>query len=67
MYEITNFDYPSNCRKYTFKKLEATILFVDFSEAFNSIHKENIEHILLVHGLPRETIEVIMMLYKTLN
>ena len=46
------------------KNLEATILFVDFSEAFDSIHGGKMEQILLTYGLPKETATAIMMLYK---
>ena len=46
------------------KILEATILFVDFSNAFESIHKGKKEEILLAYGLSKETVAAIMMLYK---
>ena len=46
------------------KNLEATLLFVDFSKAFDSIHRRNMEQILLAYGLPKETATAIMMLYK---
>ena len=46
------------------KNPEATLLFVDFSNAFDSIYKVKIEHILLVYGLPKDTVTVIMMLYS---
>ena len=46
------------------KKLLATILFVDFTKAFDSIHRGKMEQILLAYGLPRETIAAIMMLYR---
>ena len=46
------------------KNLQATSLFVDFSEAFDSIHREKMEQILLAYGLPWKTVEAIMMLYK---
>ena len=48
----------------TAKILEATILFVDFSKAFDSIHRGKIEQILLDYGLPKETVAAIMILYK---
>ena len=38
------------------KNLDATILFVDFAKAFDSIHKGKMEQILLSHGLPKETV-----------
>ena len=46
------------------KNLKATILFVDFSKAFNAIHRGKIKQILLAYGLPKETMAAIMMLYK---
>ena len=46
------------------KNLEAAILFVNFSKAFDSIHREKMEQILLAYGLPKETDAAIMMLYK---
>ena len=45
------------------KNLEATISFVDFSNAFDSIHLE-MNQILLAYSLPKETVAAIMMLYK---
>ena len=45
------------------KKLEATILIVDFTEAFDSIHRGKMEQILLDNGLPKETVAAKMMLY----
>ena len=49
---------------YAQKNLQATILFVDFTKAFDSIHREKMEQILLAYGLPEETVAVIMMLYR---
>ena len=46
------------------KNLDATILFVDFSKAFDSIHRGKIEQILLSYGLSEETVTAIMILYK---
>ena len=46
------------------KNLEATILFVDFSNAFDSIHRWKMEQILLAYGLPKETVAAIMILYS---
>ena len=45
------------------KKLDATILFVNFSKAFDSIHRGKMEQILLAYGLPKETVTAIMVLY----
>ena len=46
------------------KNLEVTLLFVDFSKAFDSIHRGEMEQILLAYGFPKETVAAIMMLYK---
>ena len=43
------------------KSLEVTILFVDFTEAFDSIHSGKI---LLAFDLPKETVATIMILYR---
>ena len=42
------------------KQLPATISFVDFTKAFDSIHMQ----ILLAYGLPKETVAAIMILYR---
>ena len=49
---------------YMQKNLKVTILFVDFAKAFNSIHRGKMDQILLAYGLPKETVAVIMMLYR---
>ena len=46
------------------KNLQATLLFVDFTKAFDSIHRGKMEQILLAYGLPEETIAAIMILYR---
>ena len=61
---ITNFDYPSNSR-CSCKNPGATLLFIDFSKAFDSMHRGKMEQILLAFNLPKKTITVIMVLYKT--
>ena len=43
------------------KNLEATLLLVDFSKTFDSIHRGKMEQILLAYSLPKETIAAIMM------
>ena len=40
---------------------------VNFSKAFDSIHRGKIEQILLTYGLPKETVGAIMMLYKNMT
>ena len=52
---------------YVQKIPEATILFVDFSKAFDSIHREKMEQILFAYGLPKETVAAIMMLYRNMK
>jgi len=44
--------------------LLSTLLFVDFSKAFDSIHRGQMQKILLAYGIPEETVSGIMMLYK---
>ena len=46
------------------KNLEATILFVNFAKAFDTIHRGKIEQIPLANSLPKEAIAAIMMLYR---
>ena len=46
------------------KILLATILFVDFTKAFVSIHRGKIEQILLACDLPKETVAAIIILYR---
>ena len=44
------------------KNLQATLLFVDFTKAFDSIHRGKMEQILLAYGLPKETVAAITIL-----
>ena len=46
------------------KNLQATLLFVDFTKAFDSIHRGKMEQILIAYGLPKETVAAIMILYR---
>ena len=46
------------------KTFEVTLLFIDFSEAFDSIQRGKMKQILLGYGLLKETAIAIMMLYK---
>ena len=46
------------------KNLLATILFVDFTRAFDSIHRGKMEQILLAYSLPKETVAAIMILCR---
>ena len=49
---------------YVQKNLQATILFVDFTNVFDSIHRRKMEQILHAYSLPKETIAAIMILYR---
>ena len=49
------------------KNLPATILFVDFTKAFDSIHRGKMEQILLAYALPKETVAGIMILYRNIK
>ena len=46
------------------KDLPATLLFDDFTKAFNSIHRGKMEQIVLEYGLPKETVAAITILYR---
>ena len=45
------------------KNLQATLLFVDFTKAFDSIHRGKMEQIIVAYGLPKETVAAITILY----
>ena len=44
------------------KTLPATQLFVDFSKAFDSIHRGKMEQILQAYGVPKETVAAIKII-----
>ena len=46
------------------KSLQATLIFVDFTKAFDSIHRGKMEQILLAYGIPKETVAAITILYR---
>ena len=46
------------------KNLQATLLFVDFTKAFDSIHRGKMEQIILAYGLPKESVAAITILYR---
>ena len=46
------------------KNLQATFLFVDFTNAFDSIHRGKMEQILQADGLPKETVAAITISYR---
>ena len=49
------------------KNLQATLIFVDFTKAFDSIHRGKMEQILLAYGIPKETVAAITILYRKTN
>ena len=54
-------------KAYGQKNLLATLLFVDFTKAFDSIHREKMEQILLAYGLPKEIVAAITILYRNIQ
>ena len=46
------------------KNLQVTLVFVDFTKAFDSIHRGKMEQILLAHGIPKETVTALKFLYR---
>ena len=64
-----NSDYLSNPQMSMCKNLEAILLFADFSKVFDSIHRRNMEQILLAYGLPKETVTAMntIMLYRNMK
>ena len=44
--------------------LKATLLFVDFTKDFDSIHRRKLEQILPAYGLPKETVAAITILCR---
>ena len=49
------------------KNLLVTLLFVDFTKAFDSIQRGKMEQILLAYSLPKETVAAITILYRNTN
>ena len=49
---------------YGQNNLQAILLFVDFTKAFDSIHRGKMEQILLAYSLPKETVAAITILYR---
>ena len=49
---------------YGQKNRQATLIFVDFTKAFDSIHRGKMEQILLAYGIPKETVAAITILYR---
>ena len=46
------------------KNLQVTILFVDFTKAFDYIHRGKMKQILQAYGIPKETVAAITILYR---
>ena len=46
------------------KNLPAALPFIDFSKAFDSIHRGKMKEILSAYGVPKETVDAIMILYQ---
>ena len=46
------------------KNLQATLLFVDFTKAFDSIHRGKMEQIPLAYDRPKETVAAITIHYR---
>ena len=46
------------------KNPQATLLFVDFTKAFDSIHRREMEQILLAYGQSKETVAAITIIYR---
>ena len=49
------------------KNLQATISFVNFPKAFDSIHRGKMGQILLAYGLPKESVAAITILYRNIK
>ena len=67
IHDITNFDHPLSSRRCLGKNLKATLLFIDFSKAFDSIHRRKMKQILFINGPHKETITAIMILCKNMK
>ena len=49
------------------KNVQVKLLFVDFTKAFDSIHRGKMEQILLAYGLPKESVATITILYRNIK
>ena len=63
MHHITNLTIHRILQGVRANNLEATLLFVDVSKAFDSIHKGKMEQILLAYDVSKQTVSAVMMLY----
>ena len=46
------------------KNLQATLIFVNFTKVFDSLHRGKMEQILLAYGIPKETVAAMTILYR---
>ena len=60
-------DYDNRCiiEGTRAKNLEATQSFIDFSKAFDSIHRDKIEQMLQAFGLSKESVSARIIFPKT--
>ena len=56
--------FVDSLKAYGQKNLQATMLFVDFTKVFDSIHREKMEPILLAYGIPKVTVTAITILFR---
>ena len=49
------------------KNIEPTQLFVDSPRAVDSMHKGKMKQIILTYSMPKETVTVLMMLYRNMK
>ena len=57
IHDITNFDYSRILSLRGKKNLKATILFVDFSKVFDSIHRGKREQMLITSAYPKQLLK----------
>ena len=67
IHNVTDSGNLLNHRRSSYKNLEVTLLFIDLFKDFYSICRGKMEQILLVYGLPEETVTAIMMLYSKIK
>ena len=46
------------------KKLPATMVFIDFKKAFDSVHRGTLMKILRAYGIPEKIVDLIRLLYN---
>ena len=54
--------YNALLRNHIEPQIDNILLFVDFTKAFDSIHRGKMEQILLAYGILKETVAAIMIL-----